>query len=1381
MALCPGPAACRTSQCNNARSLCGFLLFLACFLTETSSQTTTDGPKSCPVFHFGGLNEDKKLSAERASRFHTTPVKIDEGLPVGIRKFKYIHIHEYGRVMFSDQKTGFRTWNSKVCSGGQPHLCVYCTPSLRNKAGDASSGVRYKLHKPSDKLSKTVVDATETYISHFKGVTFKSNSVLLVTWFRMSMNNFGNATFQAAIAVSGSESYAIVNYNEVNVLPGNHPIIDIGYSPTTNNLDQCQELLYSKTEKAFVIANLTGNTGCPGVWVYKLGEVPSNLGRACDIWYNRNLASNQSRWAQFDNLPRCPCQEERNNIKNGVYGKWISTGEKSKDGKLLICYRLSRSAGSHFYPRGKECCYNDGINGLLVQNQPDAATATAFNPSVPALRQQHLEEDRLGYDACCSRNNPSDCAKYYSLRPIGKCDPKPPIKFAWLCCDPYFLTLDEEEYLFNGWGEYTLVNLTIRRFSFILQARTDLAETDTGALTNSTIFSAFGARENDIRVFVQLDPNTKAALIIFVNDEDYSRRFKNDPDFILDEDDVLLQRKNDTVQIAFPTGISFGVSLRTKSLEVSVGVPNTFQNKTRGLLGNFNGVRGDDFLLPNGTLLTPRPSEQQIFEVFGPAWAVTANNSVMRYGPREGPSDYFHPEFVPIFLDEQTETVRKASMDLCGNNLACIYDYIAKSSEKFALESKAFKENADETNAALKNAVPVLDPPSVLRVTSGNRVTFSLRGSDLDGDTLTYHNDSYNSGVELNSATGDVSYLADKNVPVDLSFYAMDSKVRSTTRILQVIVCDCKNNGSCDFNTLLPSESTMSYYFQRATCVCPPAWDGEECELDRDGCEFSPCLKQQNCVDLTPQQQGSSDIGLSCGPCPSGYSQQSASTECLDVDECAAGSSVHGCQVTCTNTEGSYECGCGPGYRLANDGRTCQDVNECEQKTDNCEQICHNDAGGYRCSCEQGYDLQSDGKKCSQNASLVIACRNAGCRQGCRLATDSVSRVEIPQCFCFAGYDQDPEDHAACIDHDECRDNVPCNQQCTNNDGGFACTCEIGYHLAEDKVTCLHCPKLSYGANCQYTCSCNGHGKTCDPVRGCVCEKGWRGSECQEDVNECRENPDICGREVQCVNTLGAYVWKCRDGYSQNSDGICTDINECGEDSLLNNCTSLQRCVKKYDECSANVSECQQLCSNTKGSYNCDCYYGYRLNADRVTCTQVTNRSAAEQDLSCAQACNFGDEDSPFCFCDLGFSLYADGKSCDRVLTCSNFGCSHVCNATATNVACSCPAGMILDNDLKTCNEPGPATCVQFEAIRSCQVGERCVLGMNGPVCMVVTTGPETTSGDESSGDALVVGLSVGIPLAIIAVVAAVVIIMHVTKQRKKREERENVRMQSCQ
>lgn len=73
----------------------------------------------------------------------------------------------------------------------------------------------------------------------------------------------------------------------------------------------------------------------------------------------------------------------------------------------------------------------------------------------------------------------------------------------------------------------------------------------------------------------------------------------------------------------------------------------------------------------------------------------------MRYGPREGPSDYFHPEFVPIFLDEQTETVRKASMDLCGNNLACIYDYIAKSSEKFALESKAFKENADETNAAL--------------------------------------------------------------------------------------------------------------------------------------------------------------------------------------------------------------------------------------------------------------------------------------------------------------------------------------------------------------------------------------------------------------------------------------------------------------------------------------------------------------------------------------------------------------------------------------------------------------------------------------------------------------------------------------------------------
>ena len=67
------------------------------------------------------------------------------------------------------------------------------------------------------------------------------------------------------------------------------------------------------------------------------------------------------------------------------------------------------------------------------------------------------------------------------------------------------------------------------------------------------------------------------------------------------------------------SGISLAVTVRLKSLALSLTVPATFRNKTRGLLGNFNGIKDDDFILPNETSIGPNPSERQIYEMFGPA------------------------------------------------------------------------------------------------------------------------------------------------------------------------------------------------------------------------------------------------------------------------------------------------------------------------------------------------------------------------------------------------------------------------------------------------------------------------------------------------------------------------------------------------------------------------------------------------------------------------------------------------------------------------------------------------------------------------------------------------------------------------------------------
>ncbi|XP_070175366.1 fibrillin-3-like [Littorina saxatilis] len=916
----------------------------------------------------------------------------------------------------------------------------------------------------------------------------------------------------------------------------------------------------------------------------------------------------------------------------------------------------------------------------------------------------------MAYEACCVKSSEKYCQTFYNLRPIGECQDNAPLVFATLCCDPYIMTLDERGYTFNGWGEYTMVTASSLEASFTLQARTDLAETETGKLGNATVFTAFGAEADDIRIFVGLDPNTKSSLVIYANSEDFSRRFQNDPEFQVDNDDFFLHRDNDSLEISFQSGISLKISVRIKSLAMSLSLPKTFRNKTKGLMGNFNGIKDDEFILPDGTSMGPDPTERHVFQTFGPAWAVTSDSSVMRYEPREGPHNYSHPEFVPLFLDEQPEEIRNLAKTKCGDNLACQFDYFATGSNAFAMDSKIFQEDADKEKEALKNALPRIHVPSVLKVAAGRTVTFNLNGSDTDGDPLTYHiEDDGNGRVQVKPTSGEVSFLADTKAPVDMRFYVMDSKqLKSPSQSVEVLVCGgCSGHGSCDYSSIVLREP-HSYMFHRVECICNPGWEGDECEIDRDDCANHPCMEGQTCNDLTPRQQGFFG-GFFCGQCPAGFTW-SVYKECQDVNECETkGLSV--CQMTCLNTYGSFECGCQAGYRLQSDGRSCIDINECQEKTSNCQQICTNTVGGYQCGCEDGFTLEDSGKTCKQVDKYMAPCMLSECTQGCKPIVDPYPIWGEPavQCFCFAGYDNIAEDGSECKNHDECQDTEnPCSQRCYDYDGGFSCSCYDGYYLAKDEVTCLPCSDWTYGPSCLYRCLCSGHGVDCDNVKGCVCENGWRGGQCQEDIDECTDNPNVCGSEEVCFNTPGSFDCRCLGGYEKDSrTGTCSDVDECSELASLNTCGEHQRCsnvpgsffctcVQGYklsngqcediDECALGISDCEHQCINLPGSYNCECRYGYRLNTDRATCSQVSDVCAAEKNLSCDHGCTLNDEDRAVCFCKVGFLLDADRQTCNRVSTCDTFGCSDLCTNINNKPVCSCPSGKNLDLDLKTCH-----------------------------------------------------------------------------------------------
>ncbi|KAK7478693.1 hypothetical protein BaRGS_00030078, partial [Batillaria attramentaria] len=977
--------------------------------------------------------------------------------------------------------------------------------------------------------------------------------------------------------------------------------------------------------------------------------------------------------------------------------------------------------------------YSNTVEALELDNfkgntdAPNAGSALAFNPSYPSYAVNYTREDEEAYSTCCLKSSSSEsCDKYYELRPIGQCGPSLPFRFAWLCCDPHILTLDGRDYLLNDWGEHTLITLKTADVTFTLQSRTGLAETGSGDLTNATVFTAFGAEENGVRVFAGLDPSDNTSLIVYANGTDYSVHFNNNTSFVKDTDQFKLVRDNNSLIISFPSGLGLATSVRMKSLAVSVNVPLAFKGQTRGLLGDYNGNKEDDFILPNGTVLSNNLTERQIFEQFGKAWRVTEANTVMHYGRREGPADYAHPEFTPIFLDEVPLSVRQAAEDVCGSstNLACIYDYVATKSASIAMD---------------KNTVPQLQGlPSRLSVTSGVVTTFSLEGRDADSDAvLTYHAvDDGNGMVQVDSTSGHVTYTPDSSQPVSLSFYTVDShNAQSPVRVVPVVICSgCSGHGTCDFS-LYSSAENGDYNFQYASCVCDPAWDGPHCERDRDGCLGNPCLQEQTCTDLTPAQQGQNQIGYDCGGCPAGYILDTSSQECVDTDECA-NSQTNECDMNCFNTLGSYLCTCDAGYRLDNDGHTCWDINECQEQTDRCEHFCNNTAGSYTCMCEEGYTLGESGTTCTQDAATVSLCSNAGCSHGCKSSLDSSTGQRVPECICPDGYDLDPTDEKTCRDHDECQDNL-CTQRCFNYNGGFACYCNRGYKLSDDKVTCERCPPLHYGINCELTCTCSGRFKACDPVKGCICEDGWTGSLCQEDVDEC-SNKTICSSDQICVNTIGSYECTCQDGYRKDSTGMCQDINECVDWSSFSGCGELEICVNlpgefyckclpgyrlvddqctDVDECASSENGCEQICDNVQGTYNCDCYYGYRLDTDRTSCTKVSDVCAEVEGLTCDHGCTLSDvDDRAACFCRTGYELGNDQQTCQDIDECSagTSGCSHTCSNTDGGFLCSCPLGRKLDNDGKTCLECPIGTY-------GADCSEMCACGRGSERCDVIT------------------------------------------------------------
>lgn len=127
---------------------------------------------------------------------------------------------------------------------------------------------------------------------------------------------------------------------------------------------------------------------------------------------------------------------------------------------------------------------------------------------------------------------------------------------------------------------------------------------------------------------------------------------------------------------------------------------------------------------------------------------------------------------------------------------------------------------------------------------------------------------------------------------------------------------------------------------------------------------------------VTRRQDYSYDRGYTTMTFLFRYRLSTDGRSCIDIDECEDYQDI--CIGNCRNEPGSYKCTCPQGYTLSANERSCQDIDECDSPDGPCRnQHCFNTRGGFKCvdtSCPPDYE--PDGSLSSKRCKLKPSARH---------------------------------------------------------------------------------------------------------------------------------------------------------------------------------------------------------------------------------------------------------------------------------------------------------------------------------------------------------------------------------------------------------------------
>ncbi|XP_077129136.1 low-density lipoprotein receptor-related protein 1B isoform X2 [Ranitomeya variabilis] len=470
------------------------------------------------------------------------------------------------------------------------------------------------------------------------------------------------------------------------------------------------------------------------------------------------------------------------------------------------------------------------------------------------------------------------------------------------------------------------------------------------------------------------------------------------------------------------------------------------------------------------------------------------------------------------------------------------------------------------------------------------------------------------------------------------------------------------------------------------------------------------------------------------------------------------------------------------------DPRKQQGDNACRINNGGCGTLCLAVPGGRVCGCADNQHLDENNSTCVFNSDETLPklcnleefqCKNQHCiQEGWKCDGEN---------DCLDGSD---EDVGACLNHSCPGDQFKCQSNrcipkrwlcdgandCGSNEDESNETCSARTCQAQ-QFSCTNGRCISKSWLCDQEDDCGDRSdesascelQTCDPVTQFVCGNGRCVSHkwlCDTD-DDCGDGSDELGCSVSCSDRQ----FRCSSDRCIPAHWVCDGDNDCEDsgDEKHPNCSkaavpALRPCEEKQfqcqpdgncipelwlcdgekdcedgsDErgCNGSLRQCdiktKFACKNTgrcisnawvcDGDIDCDDHSdednceGYMCGPPKYPCANDTSICLQPEKL-----CN-GRRDCP--------DGSDEGEICDECYL-NNGGCSHQCSvAPGRGIVCSCPQGMYLSVDNKTCDIVDYCTkhlrcsqvCEQHKNVVKCSCYEGWTLNPDGETCNNVET-----------------------------------------------------------